>query len=200
MSRQIADVVLFYSKFSEASKPCVNIVVTMKLPIRMVPLDTEFERERAANGKIIQVRNVPSLVVSYTDGNVQMYVGSPKIIAWLESIFQKKPNSPPKADHSTVDNTLLSEESSEEKPPKSKKSKEKSKKKSKKSKKSSNEDIGLIEPIDLEFEDSNVPSRPPPPPTNGLLLGKNTKTSNNLMDMAKKMMADRDSTLGYKAD
>lgn len=216
MSRQIADVVLFFSKFSRESGPCVEAVIQSKLPIKLVPLDTVEAREAAQRGTAIQIRAVPSLVVELEDGNVQMYVGRPKILAWLKSISQSR-QPPPQPTTSSRNssrsgrNTKLASDSDDQSdesesddsppPPRKKSPRKKSSPKKKKIKKQATQFVES--PVDLEFADDPPPSRPPPLSTSGLSTSSNSgtrKTSDNLMNMAKQMMADRDSTLGYKAD
>ena len=205
MSRQIADVVLFFSQYSRKSDPCVQLVIQAKLPIMLIPLDTTAIREAALNGSNIQIRSVPSMVVEYTDRNVQLYVGSPKIVSWLNGMIERQRSSPqPNYQASTTldDNDSSSDEgvststsSSEEEAAAKSKS---SHKKHRYQRPSSDPKT----PVDLIFQDDeHLPVRPPVLLTKGLLIGpdSNHKSSNaNLVSMAKKMMADRERTLGYK--
>jgi hypothetical protein len=139
---QISEVVLFYSKFSKECKECVDVIQNYKVPVGLIPLDTVVDREAAMNGSVIQIKNVPSLVVTYTDGKTQLYVGSDKILKWL-SIILKSGNNNNESNNNGGNNnggnshTSLSEDESSEERPKKKKKKS-VKKKSYKPKKDGN--------------------------------------------------------------
>jgi len=86
----VVEVVLFYSKYSKECGPCIQYIMNNKLPVILIPLDNKESRDRAFNGSLIQIKNVPSMVVSYVNNDVQLYVGSQKIIAWF-SFMTKAP-------------------------------------------------------------------------------------------------------------
>lgn len=90
----VTEVVLFYSKFSKECGGCIEFIMRNKLPVTLIPLDTKESREHALNGSLIQIRSVPSMVVSYANNDVQLYVGSQKIIAWFTIMSQPRNNSP----------------------------------------------------------------------------------------------------------
>lgn len=85
---EIVDVILFYSKFSKACGPCIEYIMRNKLPVTLIPLDTANSREFVSNGSIMQIKNVPSMVVSYSTGDAQLYVGNQKIVGWLTAIIE----------------------------------------------------------------------------------------------------------------
>lgn len=224
MSRQIADVVLFISRFSRESAPCVQAITGSKLPIKIIPLDTASARDAALNGSTIQIRSVPSLLVEFDDGNIQLFVGRPKIMGWMKHTLQQQqpPQAGPAADKETsarrtkLEDFSSSSSSSEEEPsppprrksrrrkPPSKASRSSSKKEKPK-KRQPRPNVTSMEPtetpVELIMEEGPRPGRPPQPSTSGLMVGQSPKSSNkSLMTAAQQMMADRDSTLGYKAD
>jgi hypothetical protein len=88
----VAEVVLFYSKYSKECGPCVQYIMQNKLPVTLIPLDDKESRNRVLNGSIMQIKNVPSMVVSYVSGDVQLYIGGQKIIAWF-SAMTRPPNA-----------------------------------------------------------------------------------------------------------
>lgn len=88
----ISEVVIFYSKFSKECQQPLEIIQYYKLPVIMIPLDTIEDRKAALNGSIIQIKNVPSLIVTYEDGNTQLYVGNKKITEWLTQIIRAQNN------------------------------------------------------------------------------------------------------------
>ena len=87
----ISEAVLFITSNSRACIPCINFIRHTGLPIDIVRLDTEELRRAAMMGKFFQVTMVPTLVVSYVDDNIQMFVGSPKIMQWLSMITKPEP-------------------------------------------------------------------------------------------------------------
>src|SRR5947207_4145419 len=89
----VVDVVLFVSKFSKSSVPCIELIVKNKMPVSIIPLDTKELRILAATAKRIQIKNVPTMVVVYDTGDVQAYMGAPTIINWFNNM-QKQSNQP----------------------------------------------------------------------------------------------------------
>ena len=79
----ISEIILFISSTSNACVQCMRVITPLRLNIPVVRLDTEEARTTVENGKYFQIKSVPSMVVTYEDGNIQLFVGSPKIIQWL---------------------------------------------------------------------------------------------------------------------
>jgi len=183
----ISDVVLFYSKFSTECKDCVIFVQQTKLPVALIALDTKESRDHALNGSLIQIKNVPSMIVSYEDGNVQLYVGKPKIMGWFTAITQhpvQKPNIP-----EPTQTTKIEKKEQVAKRIKTKKPI----KKQKKPKKHSDDDDGGVE---LIFEEeSRSPNN-----TSSKLSTKPSNVSPNagVMSMANQLMAERNRQLNIK--
>lgn len=236
MSKQIADIVLFWSEFSKESLICVKFVSSYKLPVEMVKLDTAEARENAMNGEFIKISTVPSLLVSYISGEVNVYEGRPKIIAWFQAMIarsngsndasksqsQSRPQSrPAQSPRSAVPRRELSPEPEEdylqeeteipEEPEitvkKAGRKKQATKKATTKSlKKKPAKIVEAIEYIggedteggtELIMEDAPRPTSPPIQ-SKGFTTGAAAKKADNsLMLSAKKMMAEREGTLGY---
>jgi hypothetical protein len=83
----ITQIVLFISSLSKNCVPCLQFIQNQRLPIQVVRLDTEESRDIAIRGKNFSIISVPTLVVLYLDGDMQMYVGTPKIISWLQRLI-----------------------------------------------------------------------------------------------------------------
>lgn len=188
----IADVVLFYSKFSPECKDCVNFVHQSKLPVMLIALDTKESREHASNGSLIQIKNVPSMVVSYTDSNVQLYVGKQKIMGWFAAITQGPAHKPPEPTQVT------NPESERREKPKQRSKKKKTTKSLKKVNKHNSEESG--DGVELIFEE-----RPQTPlgVSNGVASKLSTKTAvvspnAGIMSLANQMMAERNLQIGGK--
>ena len=92
---QVSEVALFFSKFSNESKNCVQFINKHKIPVHLVALDTPLERKMAIEGSIVPIKNVPSMVVTFSDGNTQLYVGNDKILRWLSAAIQPQPSNTP---------------------------------------------------------------------------------------------------------
>jgi hypothetical protein len=86
----IQTVILFISSTSESCKPVVKFVVQNEIPVKIIRLDTAEDRKNAMNGKYFQLQSVPTLLVMYTDDNIQLFVGKEKIISWFDQISQKR--------------------------------------------------------------------------------------------------------------
>ena len=71
------------SAFSNATRTKVDIV----------RLDTVQMRKVAENGKFFQITSVPTLVLVYGDGNLQLFLGAPKIVEWFN--LMSRPQRPP---------------------------------------------------------------------------------------------------------
>lgn len=247
----IHDVVLFVSSTSQACVPPVQFIRQNQLPARLVRLDTAADRQAAAQGQYFQIQGVPTLLVTYSDGNIQLFAGQEKSLMWLQQAVQAQrsqqgPPSPPIGGGGSVQPdpghvTTLIEDSDDdedvyEEPRRRKKkpspAKPKGKRRSKKKSKSAPSPKGSgglyggkprrkkKPPVQFEdsgsegsddeggivfVDDGSRPSRPPAPPTAGLMVGpasqsKRKSQMTSLYDIAKQMEKDRQSTLGYREE
>ncbi len=159
----IDEVILFCSSVSPASRPVIQVIQQYQLPVTIVRLDTLESREAAKNGPYFQIKNVPTLVVTYRDGNLQLFVGQPKTLEWLkmsmnpqrapqnlhgESPISLEPKSSKYRERETKISLSSSDEDLELDPPpkKGKKPKKKTKTSPPKSKKSNIKEGGLYGP------------------------------------------------------
>lgn len=211
----IQDVFLFVSTTSQNSAPVIRFIQENRVPVRVVRLDTPEDRLSAANGKHFQIISVPTLLVLYTDSNIQLFVGYDKILAWLQKIVESQtPQSQPELiappTTSNLNHKTVLIESEDEEPPKRRTKKlRKTKRLSKKTSgglydrgggRLSNNDDG--EEVEIEYIDERRSKNPPP--TEGLMVGaqgaaskKGKSRMNDLFSLAKQMERDRKSTLGY---
>lgn len=90
----VQDVVLFVSSTSGACTPVLKFIGKNQIPVGIVRLDSPEDRQIAATGKYFQIVNVPTLLVIYDDGNLQLFVGQEKIITWFQQIIQKNMQHP----------------------------------------------------------------------------------------------------------
>jgi hypothetical protein len=99
MSTNIDEVILFIHTDTANCVPCVRFVMEYKLPVKIVRLDDPYIREKARNGQYFSITMVPSMVVTYVDGNIQLFVGRDKILTWLNSVVlqasQRSPETGP---------------------------------------------------------------------------------------------------------
>ena len=210
---------------SRACVPCIQFIQQYNIPVKIVRLDTVETRKAALNGKHFQIKNVPTLLVSYQDGNLQFFAGQEKVIMWLQKSIQP----PQEQTHTEIQSTDLDldlqDSSDEESSPQKKKHKKKKEKnlyggsRHKKSKSKKRRPKSPPKPIlkeyseeeysDEEYEDVPIefiddgsrPNRPQGPPTDGLMVGAQAKQApgrmNNVMQLAQQMRMDRKNTLGY---
>jgi hypothetical protein len=110
VSPSIKDLLLFISTSSANSRTIVQYIQTTQvpLPISIIKLDTEEARERAGSGKYFSIKSVPTLAVVLSTGNIQLFVGSPKIVEWLISAYNPPtPPSPPRPSRDGTDYSIL---------------------------------------------------------------------------------------------
>lgn len=222
--------ILFCSTTSRACVPCIKFAYQNKLPVEIVRLDTQEARERVRHGRYFQIQVVPTLVVIRTGGKLQLFAGQEKVMSWFHSIISaSRSHSRPKPpvpiiqevsddeddlEPEFIEETGLYDSKSRKKS--SKRNHKKSKKKSRRKKppvhqviKSDSED----EEVEIEFVSeppSEYPDRPPPPPTNGLMVGPNAvpvKKGSSVRDIAKQMEEarkqmekDRKNSVWYRED
>jgi len=86
-------VTLFVSSFSQQCVPCLHFIKQHSMPVQIIRLDTTEVRNRVRNGKYFQISNVPTLLVTYTDGNLQLFQGQPKILEWLNKVLVQSNSS-----------------------------------------------------------------------------------------------------------
>jgi hypothetical protein len=198
---EISEVILFYSKFSKESVHCIQFIQQNRMPVILIGLDSPEARQKAMTGQNFQIKNVPTLVVSYVNKEVQLYVGSPKIMKWFQNIL--KPENPPpnKREKQTSTQQFDDEEEEEddeketiiEEPKKSKNSKLKNTKKNKKKQK--NNRVELV----MDQEDNSQKSNNH---FNGLSTARTNEKAGNsdVMNMARQMEMQRSKALGYKEE
>ena len=222
----IRDVILFISSTSQVCMPPIEYIRQNQLPVKIVRLDTVIDRQAASQGKYFQINSVPTLLLIYDDGNIQLFAGQEKILMWLQQALQSRNQSSSPAQHTSVEEERPREHSrtktskTKKHPSKREKSGSKSKtqksdglyegsSKVKSSKKKKppvqfvDEESGSEDEVPIEFiDDGKRPNRPPPPPTQGLLVGpqsfgKKKSQMSSVYDVAKQMEQARQSTLGY---
>jgi hypothetical protein len=84
----LSNIILFVSTLSKECNTSLKYIKNSPVPIQIVRLDTAETRNRAANGKYFQVRMVPTMVIHYKDGNMEVFIGNTKIIPILSSMLQ----------------------------------------------------------------------------------------------------------------
>ena len=200
----INEVVLFSSKYSQPCSTCESFIQQRKFPIEIIRLDTHTDREIAINSATIPIRNVPSLIVSYGTGDVQVFVGEQKIVGWLTALVNNRnPNNT-----NNQNNTSNTSNDHEQQKPRNNSEGNLKKKKSKTSKKSAirGKKITKFEEdddgIDLLFESSGDFGNGSMSTSgdNLLSLSKNLAKSSNesIMQLAKRMQAEREQALNIK--
>jgi hypothetical protein len=66
------------------------------MPAKIVRLDTEEDRQRAKSGAYFQINEVPTLLVIYSDSNIELFTGTRKILTWMSNIVNSSKKSQPK--------------------------------------------------------------------------------------------------------
>lgn len=126
MNNSISNVILFVCSNSNASIEPLKLVRYYNIPLQIVKLDTQKARNKAKKGKYFQINSVPSLVVIYQDGTLQMFIGKEKIVNWIQQLVSSKINEPTQ-DYNQNDEYQETRLEGYTKPKKSKKKKNKRK-------------------------------------------------------------------------
>jgi len=79
----ISAVVIFISEVSEKCIEVVKFIKKKSLPVKLVRLDTKEARARAMKGSVINIKQVPTIIVMFEDGDLQSFIGYSKSISWL---------------------------------------------------------------------------------------------------------------------
>lgn len=196
----ISEAVLFAASNSRASMQTAAMIRGAGLPIEIVFLDSVKARQIVATGKHFKITAVPTLVVVYADGNLQLFIGAPKIAQWLSQItsssagkegegrvdpdarVRKRPLATGASTRARVEEVPDEPEDSETEevvePPK-KKIKAKKKKKT--------------PPVSFEPEDTEMIQAPDDPTPKGSRM-------TDIVNMAAKMEQDRKNTLPYREE
>ena len=188
----VADLILFVASNSRPSLHTLSVVERMRIPVNVVKLDTAEARQTAMKGKYFQITNVPTLVVIYADGNLQLFVGAPKINQWIGMLRgeegggsreeapeaareEEHQEPPPKPQRRTPVIETMPEEEDEEtpEPVEGKKKRVKSKKKR--------------PPVSFEAEEPE-----PEPPKE-----KEKSKMSDIVNIARQLEQERKESLGY---
>lgn len=220
------DIVLFTSEKSKICQSCINAISGTTLPVKLFSIDSKVARDKVTRGKHFKIRVVPTLFITFADGNMQLYEGVNKIVRWFEAIEERK-----KIEQKNTN--IYEQEGPTQIPPKKPYTSPMAQaaKKHRKIKKmlEQQDENGMLPPeetpleegdpnegfedgefLDNEYLDEeggdeveiefiNEDGRPPPPPTAGLEMRKGGGGSSmqDLMAKAKAMQRERDETLGY---
>jgi hypothetical protein len=84
----IDNIIIFISSASQKCTVPIKYASKYKLQIRWVRLDTEESRNMARNGKYFQITSVPTMIINYTDSNIQMFIGVEKIMKILQNLVR----------------------------------------------------------------------------------------------------------------
>ena len=126
----ISAVVIFISEVSEKCIEVVKFIKKKSLPVKLVRLDTKEARARAMKGSVINIKQVPTIIVMFDDGDLQSFIGYSKSISWLTYFsklitdktkklrYEKKPRLPIEEESEEEVEEIEYEEEEEEENPK----------------------------------------------------------------------------------
>ena len=109
----IAEIVLFISTTSRVSVECANVVSQNNLPVKIVRLDSA-EIRKLVNSGTVRITVVPTLMVTFEDGTVEMFQGQDKVMGSLSSIFSQR--SQPQQEEDLPPAPILQDPELEEEP------------------------------------------------------------------------------------
>lgn len=92
-----AESYLFVSTLSVPSQECIKLFQQNRINIDIIRLDSEESRETAKSGQKFFIDSVPSLILIYPNGNLQLLKGAIKIAQWIRYILSLRapPQQPP---------------------------------------------------------------------------------------------------------
>lgn len=191
----IAEIILFHSNFSEECNYCKKHILHHNIPVVSICLDSKESRDLVMSAQRVQIKAVPSLLVTYSNNELQLFVGRPKIMNWFESII---PRVQPSADRSDFDNMrhhsrfddnddTISQTRLSEKP-------RKKKKKGKMIRPKPNENN-----VEIIFDDdAQLPPKKGAIGSIGFPKPEQEPLNKNVMSLAQKMMTERNKALNIK--
>lgn len=197
----IKDVILFYSTVSPSSIPVVQFIQQYNIPIKLVRLDNSEFRTAVQKGKFFQITVVPTLLVVYTSGQVQLFAGQVKSLEWLKMTISQSTEKETELDTDFSEQSQDFERKPKKKPIRRKEVIKKGKKKSKvQTPPSSSSEEEVIDYLEEEAEQEFV--QKPTSVGMGLLTGPDiaakVQTPNpgqSIKDLAKQMENERLQTL-----
>jgi len=213
----ISNVILFVSKYSDACKESIKFIILNKMHVNIIPIDSSEARKMVLSGKNLKLYSVPTLLVERSDNSIQLFIGDKKVLAWLNQIMYKisttTNNSIQKDLLENNENNYHSEENNFQPEAESRITINKHKSKSKKKKRKKLEEFIDLPTTVSSDEDEQNENRPnsqilnneptqnnnQPKITGGLSTSPTSTASSkpNIMEMASRMMLERNETLGY---
>lgn len=191
MNNSISNVILFVCSNSNSSIEPLNLIQYYNIPVQVVKLDNQKARNKAKKGRFFQITSVPSLVVIYQDGTLQMFVGKDKTVNWIQQLVSNKMqptyNQPEEYEETALDNAP--------KPKKSKKKKRKRKKPKNLDYSSSDDDDDDFIIISSYEEESSID-----PNNSSLSVHQTSNRKDKMKDIkqiAEQMKRDREQTWMY---
>ncbi len=85
----ITEMVLFYSRYSPKCRDAINFINHYNFPVQQISIDSKETRDIIANGPYFKIKGVPSIIVTYADGNAELYEGE-KVISWMSQLVATK--------------------------------------------------------------------------------------------------------------
>ena len=83
---QIVNAILFCSKYSKESVQCMEYINKKDLPIHAISLDNRKLREAVLRGNMFQIKSVPTMLIEYASGDIQLFAGRHKIVNWIDQM------------------------------------------------------------------------------------------------------------------
>jgi len=204
------DIILFVSKFSNKCKPCLEFSQQSGLPVKTVWVDSPHIRKKLSSGEI-KITTVPSLMIIFNDGNLQIFKGMEKIVTWFEGLLEN--DTPQRKTKNIYDQEgkVIYEQGPYISPTQQNVNKHVNTLKLQKELEhqqdpeyidESDDDLELIgedegdSETEIEFLDED--GMPPKPPTSGLETKRvNNNSMADIMAIAKRMAKEREVSLGY---
>ncbi len=90
----ISDVLLYVSSTSDASIQLMQYLNQNPIKLTLVRLDTAEDRAKAKTGGLFKITQVPTMVILRTDGRLQMFIGAPNIVSWIDDALGKSKPPP----------------------------------------------------------------------------------------------------------
>ncbi len=98
----ISEIILFYSQFSPKCKNILSLVDYYNFPVTRISVDSKDVRSKIQTGTNFKIKGVPTIIVTYTDDNAELYEGE-KVMSWLSQLAapskQNRPTSQESEDY-----------------------------------------------------------------------------------------------------
>lgn len=195
---------LFVSRHSKVAMACLDLCENSNLRVKPIFVDNKHVRAHLLKNSKIKITKVPTLLLIFPDGQVQLYEGFPKISQWIKSVTEHQVQQ----SNNMYDKTNVREIDTKPISPMQQHYDRKARERQTLAEiEEPHEETELIEDFEGGEDDDGIifvdeDGNQPAPSVDGLKMDNSKIKSgmSDVMEMAKRLAREREETLGYKED